>query len=116
MASDRGVEEVARLASLYGTDDRVYALGRTVFPGRWPLAAGSFWNAARQEHRLTERVIGPMGHSGPGGYLDAGPRPDGAPSSTSPSARSPPRCAPRSPLPSRRLPRTPPSIILTSTG
>ena len=79
MASDRGIEEVARLASLYGTDDRVYALGRTAFPGRWPLAAGSFWNTARQEHRLTERAIGPMGHSGRGGYLDAGPRPDGAP-------------------------------------
>ena len=77
MASDRGIEEVARLASLYGTDDHVYALGRTVFPGRWPLAAGSFWNTARQEDRLTERVIGPMGHSGRGGYLDAGPRPDG---------------------------------------
>ena len=56
MASDRGVEEVARLASLYGTGDRVYALGRTAFPGRWPVATGSFWNAARHEDRLSERV------------------------------------------------------------
>lgn len=77
MASDRGVEEVAHLASLYGAGDRVYALGRAVFPGRWPLATGSFWNAARREERLVERSIGPMGHSGRGGYLDARPRPDG---------------------------------------
>jgi hypothetical protein len=79
MSSDRGVEEVARLASLYGTGDRVYALGRAVFPGRWPLAASSFWNTARAEDRLVERAIGPMGHSGRGGYLDPSPRPDHAP-------------------------------------
>jgi hypothetical protein len=78
MASDRGVEEVIRLASLYGTGDRVYALGRTIFPGRWPVAGGSFWNVARVEDRLTERVIGPMGHAGRGGYLDASARPGGA--------------------------------------
>ena len=79
MASDRGIEEVTRLASLYGTDDKVYRLGRTIFPGRWPLASASFWNVARSEHRLSERAIGPMGHSGRGGYLDAAPRADGAP-------------------------------------
>jgi hypothetical protein len=78
MASDRGVGAVARLVSLYGTGDRVYALGRTAFPGRWPLAGGSFWNAARNEDRLVERAIGPMGHSGSGGYLDDTPRPGGA--------------------------------------
>jgi hypothetical protein len=79
MASDRGVEEVTQLASLYGTDDRVYALGRLIFPGRWPMASASFWNVARAEHRLSERAIGPMGHSGRGGYLDAEPRSDGEP-------------------------------------
>ena len=79
MASDRGIEEVTRLASLYGTDDKVYRLGRTIFPGRWPMASASFWNVARSEHRLSERAIGPMGHSGRGGYLDAAPRADGAP-------------------------------------
>jgi len=79
MCSDRGVNEVVRLVSLYGRSDRVYALGRAAFPGRWPMAAGSFWNTARREDRLDERVIGPMGHSGAGGYLDARPRPDGEP-------------------------------------
>jgi hypothetical protein len=77
MSSDRGVTEAARTISLYGARDRVYALGRAAFPGRWPVAAGSFWNAALREGRLSERVIGPMGHSGPGGYLDPSPRPDG---------------------------------------
>jgi hypothetical protein len=78
MASDRGVAEAARLASLYGAGDRVYALGRTVFPGRWPVATSSFWNVARSEHRLAERVIGSMHHSGSGGYLDPVPRSEGA--------------------------------------
>ena len=30
------------------------------------------------ERRVSERVIGPMHHSGPGGYLDPAARPDGA--------------------------------------
>lgn len=77
MASDRGIEEVTRLASLYGTGDRVYALGRAAYPGRWPLATGSFWNRAALEHRLTERAIGPMGHAGSDGYLDPAPRAGG---------------------------------------
>jgi hypothetical protein len=79
MASDRGIGEVERLTSLYGTADRVYALGRRAFPGRWRLASGSFWNTALDEHRLVERTIGPMGHSGPGGYLGPDPRPGGDP-------------------------------------
>jgi hypothetical protein len=78
MSSDRGVAAVARLVSLYGAADRVYALGRVAFPGRWPFASGSFWNVARREGRLEERAIGPMGHSGRDGYLDPSARPDGA--------------------------------------
>lgn len=79
MCSDRGLDEVTRLFSLYGSDDRVYALGRMAFPGRWAMAAGSSWNTARREHRLEEREIGPMGHSGAGGYLDPRPQPGGEP-------------------------------------
>jgi hypothetical protein len=78
MASDRGVEAVGRLVSLYGTEDHVYALGRIAFPGRWPLAVGSFWNTAEREHRLTERAIGPIGHAGRGAYLDPSPRSGGS--------------------------------------
>lgn len=80
MSSDRGIEDVARLVSLYGARDDVYALGRTAFPGRWSVATGSFWNVARTEGRLVEHRIGAMGHSGRGGYLDASPPADGSPS------------------------------------
>lgn len=78
MASDRGIEEVARLVSLYGDGDKVYRLGAIAFPGRWPVAGGSFWNQARAAERLSEARIGPMGHAGREGYLDDTPRPGGA--------------------------------------
>lgn len=77
MSSDVGVREAAGIVSLYGTRDRVYRLGAIGFPGRWPLAGGSFWNEARREGRLSERAIGPMVHSGAGSYLDASPRTEG---------------------------------------
>lgn len=77
MCSDRGIEAAAWLTSLYGAGDRVYALGRAAFPGRWPVAGGSFWNEARHDGRLVEREIGAMVHSGAGGYLDPAPRADG---------------------------------------
>ncbi len=78
MASDRGVTETGHLVSLYGSGDVVYRLARIGFPGRWPVFAGSHWNMAAREGRLVERAIGPMRHSGRGGYLDAESRADGA--------------------------------------
>jgi hypothetical protein len=77
MASDRGVTETGHLVSLYGSGDVVYRLARIGFPGRWPLFAGSHWNMAAREGRLVERMIGPMSHSGRGGYLDAESRAEG---------------------------------------
>lgn len=77
MSSDVGVREAAGIVSLYGTRDRVYRLGAIGFPGRWPLAGGSFWNEARHDGRLTERAIGSMLHSGAGGYMDGRPRAEG---------------------------------------
>ncbi|MBP7241578.1 hypothetical protein [Amaricoccus sp.] len=79
MCSDRGIEAASWLVSLFGSGDRVYALGRIAFPGRWPVAGSSFWNEARRDGRLVEREIGAMSHSGPGGYLDAAPRQGGRP-------------------------------------
>lgn len=70
MASDRGVTEAGRLISLYGSRDFVYRLARFAFPGRWPVFAGSHWNRALRDKRLIERDIGPISHSGRGGYLD----------------------------------------------
>ncbi|MBP7002496.1 hypothetical protein [Amaricoccus sp.] len=79
MCSDRGIDAAAWLTSLFGSGDRVYALGRAAFPGRWPVAGGSFWNEARHDGRLVEREIGAMSHSGAGGYLDPAPRPAAPP-------------------------------------
>lgn len=70
MAADRGLDALGHTTSLYGTRDRVYRLGRTIFPGRWKAAVGSPWNVAIRDGRLEERHIGTMGHSGRGGYLD----------------------------------------------
>lgn len=70
MASDRGVTETGRLVSLYGSRDLVYRLARFAFPGRWPVFSASHWNRAVREDRLVERDIGPLAHSGRGGYLD----------------------------------------------
>ncbi len=70
MASDRGVTETGRLISLYGSRDLVYRLARVAFPGRWPVFAASHWNRAVREKRLVERDIGPLAHTGRGGYLD----------------------------------------------
>lgn len=70
MASDRGVTETGRLISLYGSRDFVYRLARLAFPGRWPIVASSHWNRALRAKRLVERDIGPLEHSGRGGYLD----------------------------------------------
>ena len=107
MASDRGIEEVERLASLYGTDDRVYALGRTAFPGRWPVAAGSFWNTARPRapaDRAGHRPDGPLGAAA--AISTPGPRPDGAvPRNHRPRGRRRVACSPQ---PSSGRPRIPP--------
>lgn len=70
MASDRGVTETGRLISLHGSRDLVYRLARLGFPGRWPVFAASHWNKALRDGRLDERDIGPIAHSGKGGYLD----------------------------------------------
>ncbi|MDN2582787.1 hypothetical protein [Aquibium sp. ELW1220] len=77
MASDRGVTETGRLISLYGSRDFVYRLARFAFPGRWPVFASSHWNRALRAQRLVEREIGPLEHSGRGGYLDERSRWDG---------------------------------------
>lgn len=73
MSSDRGVAEIAHLTRLFGERDWVEKSGAIMFPGRWPLAYGSFWNAALRENRIEARCIGAMKHSGSGGYMDPAP-------------------------------------------
>lgn len=77
MAADPGIDDAQRVVSLYGDDDKVYRLGRIVFPGRWPSTYTSPWNRAAAEGRLAETSLGAMVHSGAGGYLDPADWQDG---------------------------------------
>jgi hypothetical protein len=77
--SEPSLLAVTHFYHLYGTGDRSHHLG-LIAPGRWRLLAASPWNRAKRQGLVTERVIGPMGHTGRGGYLDAkNTFPDGTP-------------------------------------
>lgn len=78
MSSDPGLDALDALYHLDGEKDTTDDLGRFVFLGRWPLAAGSHWNRALAAGKITEKVIGPFTHTGSGSYLDMQQRlPDG---------------------------------------
>jgi hypothetical protein len=77
--SEPSLLSVTHLYHLHGTGDRSHLLG-LIAPGRWPILPASPWNRARRQGLVTERVIGPMGHTGRRGYLDANNTfPDGTP-------------------------------------
>jgi hypothetical protein len=64
---------------LYGTKDPVATiLPQTLFPGRWSINRRSPWWEARRRGIYRERAIGPITHTGKGGYYDGKSRlPDG---------------------------------------
>ena len=68
--SDPGLLAVDHLFHLQGTSDRAVKLSY-IAPGRWHFMATSEFNRARRQGKITKRMIGPMGHTGRGGYLDA---------------------------------------------
>jgi len=77
--SDPGLLAATHFYHLYGTRDRSHFLG-LIAPGRWRFFPASEWNRARRQGQVTLRNIGPMGHTGRGGYLDAKHSlPDGTP-------------------------------------
>ncbi|MEX1019525.1 MAG: hypothetical protein WDZ49_07695 [Litorilinea sp.] len=69
-ASDPGVMAADRVFHIYGTRDRVHKSGLFA-PGRWSIFPGSAWNRAKREGRVEMINVGPLGHTGAGGYLDA---------------------------------------------
>lgn len=80
LSSDPGLNYTPRLYHIYGEKDGVQRIGQRVFPGRWPIARHSFWNIARHNDRINFIDVGPIGHNGPGGYLDPqATLPDGTP-------------------------------------
>ena len=71
LSSDPGLNYIHKLYHVYGERDNVHTLGERVFPGRWFISRKSFWNIAKREGRIIMMNIGPIGHNGPNGYLDA---------------------------------------------
>ena len=68
--SDPSLLQIDQLYHLVGTRDTVEPW-RIVAPGRWSLFATSEWNRAVRQGRITIVDMGPMRHTGGGGYLDA---------------------------------------------
>ena len=68
-ASDPSLEVADHVYYLYGQKDSVHKWGMLA-PGRWPMTMASAWNRARRRGRVTMVDMGPMGHTGRGGYLD----------------------------------------------
>lgn len=68
-ASDPGLAAADHFYHLYGDHDSVHRYGYLA-PGRWPITVASDWNRARRQGKVTEINLGPVGHTGRGGYLD----------------------------------------------
>ncbi|HEX7004174.1 MAG TPA: hypothetical protein VF168_08295 [Trueperaceae bacterium] len=74
MSSDPGLMGIHKLFHLVGRRDVVERLSYVFFPGRWPFFRHSHWNQARSAGRISRIDMGPMDHTGPGGYLDSNSR------------------------------------------
>jgi hypothetical protein len=68
--SDPGLRVVSRLDHLVGDKDLMEKIGRIVYPGRWPIARASAWNAARSSGVVEVTHLPGMAHNTPGGYMD----------------------------------------------
>ena len=68
--SDPGLLAVAHPYHLYGEHDNAHQLSAIV-PGRWACFPTSEWNRARRQGLISAIPLGPIGHTGVGGYLDA---------------------------------------------
>jgi len=67
--SDPGVLAANRIYHLYGDRDKAHKLS-AIAPGRWSIFPTSEWNRARRQGLIRFIKMGPMGHTGVGGYLD----------------------------------------------
>jgi hypothetical protein len=68
-ASDPSLEAADHVYYIYGQNDSVHKWG-LLAPGRWPMTVASSWNRARRRGKVTMLDMGPVGHTGRGGYLD----------------------------------------------
>jgi hypothetical protein len=68
-SSEPGLLAADHVYHLCGSQDHSHRLG-LLAPGRWPIFPSSEWNRARRQGLITQIDVGPMRHSGVGGYLD----------------------------------------------
>lgn len=68
-SSEPGLLLADHIYHIRGSVDWAQKLG-WIAPGRWPVFPSSEWNRARRQGLITFVDVGPMGHSGAGGYLD----------------------------------------------
>lgn len=78
LGSDPGLDRATQIWHLYGDSDKVPGFATLLAPGRWPFFRNSEWNRALREGRLQIVSMGPLRHTGEGGYFSAAPLlPDG---------------------------------------
>jgi hypothetical protein len=70
LGDDPGLETVEKLHHLWGQNDMESRLATMVVPARWSISKRSRWNRAIEAQRVVQTCLGPMGHTGPKGYLD----------------------------------------------
>lgn len=76
-SSDPGLLKIDHLYHIVGTKDRSQKLN-LLAPGKWSWLPASEWNRVRRQGKVTTINLGPIGHTGRGGYLDDGRKlPDG---------------------------------------
>ena len=68
--SDPSLLQIDHLYHLVGSKDSIERIG-LVAPGRWSVLRTSEWNRAIKQGLVTRIAMGPMKHTGSGGYLDA---------------------------------------------
>ena len=61
---------IDHLYRLVGDNDKIERY-RMIAPGNWSFFATSEWNRALRQGKITRIGMGPMHHTGGGGYLDA---------------------------------------------
>jgi hypothetical protein len=70
LGDDPGLEAIEKLHHLWGQNDLESRLATMVVPARWSISTRSRWGRAVAVHRVVQMCLGPMGHTGPKGYLD----------------------------------------------
>jgi predicted Abi (CAAX) family protease len=71
ISGNNNVLLVEHLYHLVGNKDFVERLGPILFPKRWNIFFLSYWNRAKRMGKISFISLGPVGHMGAGGPLDA---------------------------------------------